>query len=96
MFEPHGGQAAQFNKRLILEHACRVKPALALKSKELVCGVAGDDGEPVVLVRQDLPDDLVCGFEGAPDASARYRALNNLDGVKKLDEANSKLPMGGY
>ena len=52
--------------------ACRVKPALALKAKELKCGVAGDDGTPTVLQKQEMPEGLICGFEGAPDASGMY------------------------
>ena len=66
-------RVAQFNKRLILEHATRVKPAYALKSKDLIAGVAGASGEAEKLVRQELPADLMCGFEGASDATGMYR-----------------------
>ena len=65
-------QAAQVNKRLILEHAPRVKPALQLRSKELVAGIAGADGEPELLTKQEVPEGIVCGFEGAADASGMY------------------------
>ena len=65
-------QAAQVNKRLILEHAPRVKPALQLRAKELVAGVLGADGEPELLTKQEVPEGIVCGFEGAADASGMY------------------------
>ena len=65
-------QAAQFNKRLILEHAPRVKPALRLRARELVVGIVGADGEPVALAKQEVPADLESGFEGAPDSSGMY------------------------
>ena len=65
-------QAAQFNKRLILEHAPRVHPPFGLRAKDLIAGIAGDDGQPEVLTRQEVPDGLKCGFEGAPDASGKY------------------------
>ena len=57
-------QAAQFSKRLILEHAPRVVPALQLRAKELSCGLAGADGEPVLLTKQEVPEGIECGFEG--------------------------------
>ena len=68
-------QAAQFNKRLILEHAPRVNPALQLRAKELVCGLAGADGEPEALTKQEVATSLECGFEGAPDATGKYASV---------------------
>ena len=65
-------QAAQYNKRLILEHAARVKPALQLRARELVAGIAGAGGEPEALAKQEVPEGLVSGFEGLPDASGKY------------------------
>merc|ERR1719399_397285 len=38
-------QAAQLQKRLILEHAVRVEPTFASRGRELELGVAGEDGE---------------------------------------------------
>ena len=92
--------AVQCHKRLILEHAVRVSPKLALKSKSLECGYAtrSSDGvtEPGLLEKTDASDVGAAGFEGGPDPSARYSALTNLDAVKQMDESNSKLKMGGY
>lgn len=65
-------QAAQFNKRLILEHAPRVELVWKLKARELVVGIAGSDGEPTLLTKQDVPEGLSCGFEGAPDSTGMY------------------------
>jgi hypothetical protein len=66
-------QAAQYNKRLILEHAVRVNPALTLRARELITGIAGADGEPEVLEKQEkAPDGMECGFEGLADASGMY------------------------
>ena len=68
-------QAAQYNKRLILEHASRVAPALALRSTELKLGIEGENGEPVLLTKQEVPDKLMCGFEGEADASGKYKSI---------------------
>ena len=65
--------AVQYNKRLILEHAARVKPALALKAKQLVAGIANADGEPEAHTKVEVPEGLVSGFEGLPDASGMYK-----------------------
>jgi hypothetical protein len=64
-------QAALANKRLILEHAPRIKPGLLLRAKELKLGVEGADG-PELLKKEDVPADLVSGFEGMPDPSGMY------------------------
>ena len=68
-------QAAQYNKRLIMEHASRVAPALALRSTELKLGIEGENGEPVLLTKQEVPDKLMCGFEGEADASGKYKSI---------------------
>ena len=65
-------QAAQFNKRLILEHAVRVNPSLQLRARELKLGVAGADGSAEALPKQDVPSGLSCGFEGLPDSTGKY------------------------
>ena len=66
-------QAVQFQKRLILEHAPRVNPALQNRARELIAGLAADaDSEPEALGKQELPEGLNCGFEGGPDASGKY------------------------
>ena len=92
-----GAQAAQANKRLILEHAPRVVPALALRAKELVCGVDGADGEPVVLTKQEMPADLVSGFEGEADASKMYKSVGgttrNSDPTKIIERG---MKYGGF
>ena len=63
-------QAVTLNKRLILEHAARIHPNLALRSRELVCGYieTGEaPGEVVPLERCEVPSDLRAGFQGLPD-----------------------------
>ena len=65
-------QAAQYNKRLILEHAVRVNPGLMLRARELKTGIAGASGEAELLGKQEVPDGLITGFEGLPDASGKY------------------------
>ena len=62
-------QAVNAHKRLILEHAARMHPKLALRSRELVCGFieAGEaPGEVVPLERCPVPPDLRAGFQGLP------------------------------
>ena len=87
----------QLHKRFILEHATRVSPKLALQAKALQCGYStSTDQEPQLLEKAKACDVSSAGFEGAPDASARYAALSNLDAVKKMDEASSTQKMGGY
>ena len=63
-------QAVNQNKRLILEHAARLHPRLALRSRELVCGYieTGEaPGEVVPLTKCDVPPELCSGFQGLPD-----------------------------
>ena len=63
-------QAVTLNKRLILEHAVRIHPKLAMRSRELVCGfIEGGEapGEVVVLSKSDVPPGLRAGFQGLPD-----------------------------
>ena len=68
-------QAAQMHKRLILEHAVRCNPALSSKAKELVCGIAGADGEPEVLTKEEVPDKLRAGYYGTPDEPSGYYVM---------------------
>ena len=46
--------------------------------------------------RRAAADAAKAGFEGAPDASARYSSLSNMDNIKKMDEASSTQNIGGY
>ena len=62
-------QAVNAHKRLILEHAARMHPKLAVRSRELVCGFieTGEaPGEVVPLERCPVPLDLRAGFQGLP------------------------------
>lgn len=87
----------QLHKRFILEHAARVSPSLALKAKSLEAGFTeGDASEPSPLEKVDAADATKAGFEGAADPSARYKALSNIDNIKKMDESSSNMAMGGY
>ena len=63
---------------MILEHAPRVNPTLLTRARELVAGVAGADGGPVLLTKQEIPVDLHSGFEGLPDASGKYAAVRGV------------------
>lgn len=67
-------QAAMLNKRLILEHAARLYPKLAVRSRELVCGhdVTNASGDAVVvpLEKCEVPPGTRGGFQGLPDASS--------------------------
>ena len=65
--------AAALHKRLVLEHAVRVAPQLAPKARELECGyAAAGDGAPILLEKTEPAAMADAGFEGLPDASARY------------------------
>lgn len=87
----------QLHKRFILEHATRVSPKMALKATDLEAGFSeGDASEPSPLDKVDAADAAKAGFEGAPDPSARYKALSNIANIKKMDESSSNQPMGGY
>ena len=88
--------AVQLHKRFILEHAARVSPPLALKAKLLECGFATGDGEPGLLEKVEAAKASSAGFEGAPDPSARYSSMSNIENIKKMDENSSNQPMGGY
>ena len=35
--------------------------AWQLKARDIVCGIAGPDGEPMPLTKQDMPEGLVSG-----------------------------------
>ena len=77
-------QAVNQNKRLILEHAARLHPKLALRSRELVCGFieTGDaPGEVVPLTKCEVPSDLQAGFQGLPDkTSGMYMIQGGIKG----------------
>ena len=91
--------AVQLHKRLILEHATRVSAKLAMKSKELECGyTAPGADDPALLVSKGLTaaDAANAGFEGAPDASARYSSITNVGEVKKMGVGQEGMSMGGY
>ena len=63
-------QAVNAHKRLILEHASRMHPKLAVRSRELVCGLIETGEAPgavVPLERCPVPPDLRAGFQGLPD-----------------------------
>jgi len=66
-------QGVNFNKRLILEHAARLHPPLALRSRELVCGFieTGEaPGEVVPLEKCQVSPELRAGFQGLPDVKS--------------------------
>jgi len=89
--------APRVSERCALEHATRVSPKLALKAKSLECGFAtADGGAPGPLQKVEAADAATAGFEGAPDATGRYKALSNIDSIKQMDESSSSQPMGGY
>jgi hypothetical protein len=76
-------QAVNSNKRLILEHAARLHPSLALRSRDLVCGYieTGEaPGEVVPLERCAVDPDLRAGFQGLPDVKSGMYMLPS--GVK--------------
>lgn len=69
-------QAAQYQKRLILEHAARMSPRLKVAQATLEVGLEVL-GEPTKLVKPDsMPDTLTCGFVGEPDAGGFYSKVN--------------------
>ena len=88
-------QAAQVHKRLILEHAVRCNPVLTPKKTELICGIAGDDGEPTVLAKQEVPDTLRAGYFGTPDPSSGYYVMYGAASEGFTGSAK-KAGMGGY
>ena len=62
-------QGVNLNKRLILEHAARLHPSLAARSRELVCGFieTGEaPGEVVPLEKCQMPSEFRAGFQGLP------------------------------
>lgn len=74
-------QGVMQHKRLILEHAARLHPALALRSRELVCGYTDLPGsmqsrpeDIVTLAKCDVPKDLVAGFGGLPGGGMYSKA----------------------
>ena len=78
-------QAVNAQKRLILEHAARMHPKLAVRSRELVCGFieTGEaPGEVVPLEKCQVPPELVCGFQGLPDIKSGMYIIQG--GVKGM------------
>ena len=66
-------EAVNSNKRLILEHAARLHPKLAVRSRELVCGYiqTGEaPGEVVPLEKCSVSKSLRAGFQGLPDVKS--------------------------
>ena len=65
-------QAVNGQKRLILEHAARLQPKFALRSRELLCGYSdatdGDtrDADVITLEKCAVPPDVRHGFQGLP------------------------------
>lgn len=71
--------AAFFQKRLILEHAKRMYPRLAVKQSSLECGIEGEDGAVTKVSKVEAADDLNCGFLGEPDQGGFYSRGNRVD-----------------
>jgi len=95
-------QAAQMHKRLILEHAVRCHPVLAPKSNSLRCGIkigdAGDESQPSVLQKVEVPDSLTqqaCGFEGKEDPVSGYYCTYGA-ASEAFTGGSKKLGMGGF
>uniref|UniRef100_A0A7S0LCN2 Uncharacterized protein n=1 Tax=Coccolithus braarudii TaxID=221442 RepID=A0A7S0LCN2_9EUKA len=91
-FESSGSAeaAASFQKRLILEHAKRMFPRLAVKQSALECGVEDDDGKITKLSKVETQPDLNCGFVGEADAGGFYSKGNR---VEKNMAAGGAAPM---
>ena len=77
-------QGVMLHKRLILEHAARLYPSHALRSRELLCGYTDQPGtmqsteaDIVPLAKCELPDDLRAGFCGLPDAKTNMYATKS-------------------
>ena len=73
-------QGLQYQKRLILEHATRMSPRLAIAKATLEMGVAKGGGDDVAaLVKPTMPESVVRGFVGEPDAGGFYSKGNRND-----------------
>ena len=89
-------QAVMLHKRLILEHAARLYPSHALRSRELLCGYTDQPGsmqstleDIVTLEKCDLPEDLRAGFCGLPDPKTNMYATKSAAPSSK-DGSNPK------
>jgi len=92
-------QAAQYQKRLILEHAARLSPRLKVAQATLDTGLEVL-GEPAKLVKPDnMPESLTCGFLGEPDPGGFYargsRNIRDMAAKGAAPSADSKGRIGG-
>lgn len=92
-------QAAQYQKRLILEHAARLSPRLKVAQATLEVGLEVL-GEPAKLVKPDsMPETLICGFLGEPDPGGFYargsRNIRDMAAKGAAPSADSKGRIGG-
>lgn len=92
-------QAAQYQKRLILEHAARLSPRLKVAQATLEVGLEVL-GEPAKLVKPDsVPETLICGFLGEPDPGGFYargsRNIRDMAAKGAAPSADSKGRIGG-
>ncbi len=71
--------AAQYQKRLILEHACRMYPRLALAQKTLEGGLEVSDDSIEPLGKGVVEDPPASGFVGEPDPGNFYSRGNQVD-----------------
>ena len=69
-------QAAQYQKRLILEHAARLSPRLKVAQASLDCGIESDGTVSKLVKPAEMPETLACGFLGEPDAGGFYSRGN--------------------
>ena len=74
-------QGVMLHKRLILEHAARLSPSHALRSRELLCGytdlpgsMQSTEADIVTLEKCDVPPELRAGFCGLPDTKTNMYA----------------------
>ena len=94
-------QGLQFQKRLILEHAMRMSPRLAIAKASLVMGFAQGGGDEVTASAkpESMPESVVCGFYGEPDPGGFYAKgnRNEKDMAAKgaAPSADSKGRIGG-
>ena len=86
-------EGVNVNKRLILEHAARLHPKLAVRSRELLCGFieTGEaPGEVVQLERCPAPAGLRAGFQGLPDKKSGMYMIQS--GIKSRAKSNAAAP----
>ena len=93
-------QGLQFQKRLILEHATRMSPRLAIAKASLEMGVQGSGDEVAASAKPaSMPEAVVCGFVGEPDAGGFYskgnRNAKDMAAKGAAPAADSKGRIGG-